>query len=50
LGQNVVLSRYEGAVLRDFLRDPSPYRRTDDLPALSPSDIIVADLERRGFV
>jgi hypothetical protein len=36
-------------VLDAFLRDPSRYRRTTPLPVASPSDVIVGDLERRGF-
>jgi UDP-N-acetylglucosamine 2-epimerase (non-hydrolysing) len=49
LGQNVVLSGYDEEVLHDFLADPSRFRRTEDLPSASPSDVIVDDLERRGF-
>jgi len=36
--------------LRDFLGDHGRYRRATGLPDVSPSDVIVADLERRGFV
>jgi UDP-N-acetylglucosamine 2-epimerase (non-hydrolysing) len=50
LGENAVLSGMSADVLREFLEDPSRYRRTAELPAASPSDVIVADLERRGFV
>jgi UDP-N-acetylglucosamine 2-epimerase (non-hydrolysing) len=50
LGQNVVLSGYDESALRGFLADPSVHRRIDELPPASPSDVIVADLERRGFV
>jgi hypothetical protein len=39
----------QAGVLRDFLRDPSRFSRTTPLPVASPSDIIVADLEGRGF-
>jgi UDP-N-acetylglucosamine 2-epimerase (non-hydrolysing) len=49
LGENVVLSGYSEDVLRDFLRDPNAHRRRSDLPESSPSDVIVDDLERRGF-
>jgi UDP-N-acetylglucosamine 2-epimerase (non-hydrolysing) len=49
LGENVVLSGYDLDVLRDFLRDPAPFRRRHDLPDASPSDVIVADLAARGF-
>jgi UDP-N-acetylglucosamine 2-epimerase (non-hydrolysing) len=49
LGENAVLSGLRGEVLRDFLADPSRYRRRTPLPEASPSDVIVADLQRRGF-
>jgi UDP-N-acetylglucosamine 2-epimerase (non-hydrolysing) len=49
LGENVVLSGLRSDVLRDFLRDPSRFRRRSRLPGVSPSDVIVEDLERRGF-
>ena len=49
LGENALLSGMDARVLRDFLGDPSRFRRTTPLPAQSPSDVIVADLERRGF-
>jgi UDP-N-acetylglucosamine 2-epimerase (non-hydrolysing) len=50
LGENVVLSQYDTDVLREFLREPSAHRRGSELPESSPSDVIVSDLERRGFV
>ena len=50
LGENVVLSEFDFDVVRDFLADPSKYRRQAALPDASPSDTIVADLEQRGFV
>jgi hypothetical protein len=37
-------------VLDDFLADPSRFRRRHPLPAVSPADMIVADLEARGFI
>jgi UDP-N-acetylglucosamine 2-epimerase (non-hydrolysing) len=49
LGENAVLSGLRIDVLQDFLRDPGRYRRRSPLPAASPSDVIVHDLERRGF-
>jgi UDP-N-acetylglucosamine 2-epimerase (non-hydrolysing) len=49
LGENVVLSRFDFELLREFLADPTPYRRRTELPPQSPSDVIVADLERRSF-
>jgi UDP-N-acetylglucosamine 2-epimerase (non-hydrolysing) len=50
LGENAVLSGMSAEVLKDFLADPARFRRTSPLPAASPSDVIVADLERRGFL
>jgi UDP-N-acetylglucosamine 2-epimerase (non-hydrolysing) len=49
LGENVVLSRMRADVLRSFLAAPEGYRRRSVLPSISPSDVIVDDLERRGF-
>ena len=49
LGQNVVLSRYDSAALREFLADPAPHRRRVELPPSRPSDVIVEDLAARGF-
>ncbi len=50
LGENVVLSGYDEAALREFLADPSLYRRRTSLPLESPSDVILADLVARGVV
>jgi UDP-N-acetylglucosamine 2-epimerase (non-hydrolysing) len=50
LGENAVLSGMSVEVLRDFLDDPSRFRRRTPLPAASPSDVIVCDLGRRGFL
>ena len=49
LGENAVLSGMSSDVLRDFLADPTRFRRTSTLSPASPSDVIVGDLERRGF-
>jgi UDP-N-acetylglucosamine 2-epimerase (non-hydrolysing) len=49
LGENAVLSGMRIDVLRDFLQDPTRFRRRTPLPAASPSDVIVDDLDRRGF-
>jgi hypothetical protein len=49
LGENAVLSEMRVDVLRDFLADPGRFRRRTPLVPASPSDVIVADLERRGF-
>lgn len=50
VGENVVVSGLRVEVLDDFLSDPSRFRRSGELPPVSPSDVIVADLEARGFV
>jgi len=49
LGENAVLSEMHADVLRDFLADPTRFRRRTQLTPASPSDVIVDDLERRGF-
>jgi UDP-N-acetylglucosamine 2-epimerase (non-hydrolysing) len=49
LGENAILSEMSSDVLRDFLADPLRFRRLAPLAPASPSDVIVADLERRGF-
>jgi UDP-N-acetylglucosamine 2-epimerase (non-hydrolysing) len=50
LGENAVLSELHADLLREFLADPSRYRRKTELAPASPSEVIVDDLERRGFV
>jgi UDP-N-acetylglucosamine 2-epimerase (non-hydrolysing) len=47
LGENVVLSRLDDEVVRDFLRSPERFRRHTRLPDASPTTVIVDDLERR---
>ena len=49
LGETAVLSSMRTDVLRGFLDDPTRFHRRAPLPAHSPSDVIVNDLERRGF-
>jgi hypothetical protein len=49
LGENAVLSGMSTDVLRAFLDSPEEYRRRSTLPTISPSDIIVADLEQRSI-
>ncbi len=49
LGENAVLSGLRVDVMRGFLADPSLFRRRTALAPASPSDVIVGDLERRGF-
>lgn len=49
LGENVLLSGMNPNALRAFLAAPSAHRRRSVLPDVSPSDLIVADLERRAI-
>jgi hypothetical protein len=49
LGENAVLSQMSPQVLRDFLNDAGRLRRTTPPSPAAPSDVIVDDLERRGF-
>jgi UDP-N-acetylglucosamine 2-epimerase (non-hydrolysing) len=49
LGENVVLSGLDTAVMARFLEDPTRYVRKGELPDSSPSDVILTDLEARGF-
>jgi UDP-N-acetylglucosamine 2-epimerase (non-hydrolysing) len=50
LGENVVLSRFDFDIVQAFLDNPNRHRRRAELPPRSPSDVIVDDLEARGFV
>jgi UDP-N-acetylglucosamine 2-epimerase (non-hydrolysing) len=50
LGENAVLSGMSADVLREFLAEPARFKRRTELTPASPSDVIVADLERRGFL
>ena len=50
LGQNAVLSDFNLDQLRNFLLDPAVHRRLEALPEVSPSRVIVEDLEARGFL
>jgi UDP-N-acetylglucosamine 2-epimerase (non-hydrolysing) len=49
LGENAVLSGMRDDILRSFLQDPTRFRRRTQLPEVSPTGVIVEDLERRGF-
>jgi len=49
LGENVVLSRFDFDVVREFLAVPGNHRRRTELPRYSPSDVIVDDLEAREY-
>jgi len=48
VGRNVVLSEFDLDVLGSFLDDPDEYRIMGHRSEESPSDVIVADLVRRG--
>jgi UDP-N-acetylglucosamine 2-epimerase (non-hydrolysing) len=50
VGENVVVSGLDLAVLERFLEAPEIYRRVGPLPVISPSDVIVADLVDRRFL
>lgn len=50
VGENVVVSGWDLQSLRDFLDDPSHHRRRDAIPAVSPTQIILDDLETRGYL
>lgn len=44
LGANAVLSRYDPAVIQDFMRDPARFRRPPRIPAASPSEQVLEAL------
>ena len=50
LAETAVLSGLDPEALEAFLREPFGYTRRTELPPASPSDVIVDDLERRGFL
>jgi UDP-N-acetylglucosamine 2-epimerase (non-hydrolysing) len=50
LGENALLSELRADRMRGFLEDPTRFRRRTTLAPASPSDVIVADLERRGLL
>ncbi len=50
IGVNAVLSEFDFDILGSFLGNPQHYRTAPDPDAASPSDVIVADLVRRGAV
>ena len=41
---------FDLARLREFLGDPGHHRRLTPPPSLSPSEIILDDLEARGYL
>jgi UDP-N-acetylglucosamine 2-epimerase (non-hydrolysing) len=49
IGENVVLSGMQASALEGFLSAPERYRRRSTLPEASPSDVVVAELERRSI-
>jgi UDP-N-acetylglucosamine 2-epimerase (non-hydrolysing) len=50
VGENVVVSGFRLDALEAFLADPAAHRRRAPIESGSPSDLILADLERRGFL
>ena len=50
VGENVVVSGLRIDALRAFLAEPQAHRRRAAPPDVTPSDVIVQDLQRRGFV
>jgi len=50
MGETSVLSGFELGRLEAFLRDFSQHTRRSELPVVSPSEVIAADLTSRGFV
>ena len=50
IGENAVLSEFDFGILGSFLDDPQRLRTIPDSGLDSPSDVIVADLVRRGAV
>ncbi len=50
VGENVVLSGLDLSVLAGFLDDPAVYRRRSVPPSTSPTAVILADLETRGYL
>lgn len=44
LGANVVLSRYDPAVIQDFIEDPARFRRPPRIPSASPSEQVLEAL------
>ena len=50
VGENVVVSQFDLERLARFLDDPSAHRRRTPPPAVSPTEIILDDLEGRGYL
>jgi UDP-N-acetylglucosamine 2-epimerase (non-hydrolysing) len=48
LGANVVMSRYDLSIVREFLRHPERWRMGSRPRLASPSDVVVDDLVHRG--
>jgi len=49
MDRNIVLSGWDLEKVRDFLANYQELRRPLERPEQSPSDIIVASLEARGY-
>jgi UDP-N-acetylglucosamine 2-epimerase (non-hydrolysing) len=50
VGENVVVSGFSTSALEAFLREPERHRRQSPHAGISPSDLIVSDLRRRGYL
>jgi UDP-N-acetylglucosamine 2-epimerase (non-hydrolysing) len=50
VGENVVVSGFDLARLSSFLDDPGAHRRQTPPPPISPTEIILDDLEARGYL
>jgi UDP-N-acetylglucosamine 2-epimerase (non-hydrolysing) len=50
VGENVVVSGFDLAALSAFLDEPGLHRRATPPPAISPTQVILDDLEQRGYL
>jgi UDP-N-acetylglucosamine 2-epimerase (non-hydrolysing) len=50
VGENVVVSGFDLTALSAFLDEPARHRRRTLPPAISPTQVILDDLEQRGFL
>jgi len=50
IGENVILSKYDGKIVKDFLAKPSKFRGKTAKPRQSPSGIIMKYLKKNNYV
>lgn len=50
IGENVVVSGFDLTILSKFLDDPAQHHRRTPPPSVSPTDVILDDLEQRGYL